>query len=36
MGHLSINPVIGNVLDECLGEKHGEKNVDGSINQYLI
>ena len=25
MGHLSINPVVGNVLDECLGEKHGEK-----------
>ena len=36
MGYLSINPVIGNVLDECLGEKHGEKNIDGSTNQYLM
>ena len=25
MGHLSINPVIGNILDECIGEKHGKK-----------
>ena len=28
MGHLSINPVIGNILDECLGEKYGEKNIE--------
>ena len=36
MGHLSIIPVIGNVLDECLGEKHGEKNIGGSTNQSLM
>ena len=25
MGHLIINPEIGNVLEECIGEKHGKK-----------
>ena len=24
-GHLRINPVIGNFLDECIGEKHGKE-----------
>ena len=30
MGHSRNNPVIGNVLDEYIGEKHGEKNIDRS------
>ena len=25
---LGKHPVIGKVPDECIGEKHGEKNID--------
>ena len=35
-GHWNKNSVIGKVPDECIGEKHGEKNIDESTNQYQM
>ena len=32
-GTLKKNPVVGKIPDECIGEKHGEKNIDGSMKQ---